>query len=138
MTAITAWPDILTVVDGDYKAFTRQAGAAISRGMACTLNSSGNAVAATITGTPKPVFGVAMDAAAIGDPVTLIWDGVVRVANSTSTAAIAIGDQVTAGPVSAYAGAVSTATSATDTQIIGTAIETIAVSSYGKILLKLR
>ena len=138
MTAITAWPDILTVVDGDYKAFTRQAAAAISRGMACTLNSSGNAVACTITGTPKPCMGVAMNEAAIGDPVTLVWDGVVRVANSTSTSAIAIGDQVTVGPVSAYAGAVSTATTATDTQIIGTAIETIAVSSYGKILLKLR
>jgi hypothetical protein len=79
-----------------------------------------------------------MDAAAIGDPVTLIWDGVVRVANSTSTSAIAIGDQVTVGPTSAYAGAVSTAAAATDTQIIGTAIETIAVSSFGKILLKLR
>jgi len=138
MTAITAWPDILTVVDGDYKAFTRQAAAAISRGMACTLNSSGNAVACTITGTPKPCMGVAMNEAAIGDFVTLVWDGIVRVANSTSTSAIAIGDQVTVGPVSAYAGAVSTATSATDTQIIGTAIETIAVSSYGKILLKLR
>ena len=138
MTAITAWPDILTVVDGDYKAFTRQAAAAISRGMACTLNSSGKAVACTITGTPKPCMGVAMNEAAIGDFVTLVWDGIVRVANSTSTSAIAIGDQVTVGPVSAYAGAVSTATSATDTQIIGTAIETIAVSSYGKILLKLR
>ena len=138
MTAITAWPDILTVVDGDYKAFTRQAAAAISRGMACTLNSSGNAVACTITGTPKPCMGVAMNEAAIGDYVTLVWDGIVRVANSTSTSAISIGDQVTVGPVSAYAGAVSTATSATDTQIIGTAIETIAVSSYGKILLKLR
>jgi len=138
MTAITAWPDILTVVDGDYKAFTRQAAAAISRGMACTLNSSGNAVACTITGTPKPCMGVAMNDAAIGDFVTLVCDGIVRVANSTSTSAIAIGDQVTVGPVSAYAGAVSTATSATDTQIIGTAIETIAVSSYGKILLKLR
>ena len=138
MTAITAWPDILTVVDGDYKAFTRQAAAAISRGMACTLNSSGNAVACTITGTPKPCMGVAMNEAAIGDYVTLVWDGIVRVANSTSTSAISIGDQVTVGPVSAYAGAVSTATSASDTQIIGTAIETIAVSSYGKILLKLR
>lgn len=141
MTAISAMPDILDVVDGDYRSFSIQAGAAITRGMVLTVNSSGMAVPCPIGSGASfnPVIGIAMNNAAIYDKVAVVFEGVVRVANSTSTAALSIGAQASAlNSISAYAGAVSSATSATDTMIIGTVLETIAVSSYGRILLKLR
>ncbi|OPX65647.1 MAG: hypothetical protein A4E30_00318 [Methanomassiliicoccales archaeon PtaB.Bin215] len=139
MAAITAMPDILNVVEGDYKARSYIAGGTIYRGSACTVDSSGNAVVCPITGTPKPCVGVAQEDAIAGQPVDLVYEGVVNVANADDTTAIAIGAQasVKAGTAT-YAGAVIIAGSATDTGIIGTVLTTIAGGSYGKILLKLR
>lgn len=139
MTAISAMPDILTVVEGDYKARSYIAGGTIYRGSACTVDSNGRAVVCPITGTTKPCIGVALDAASAYQPVTVVYEGVVNVANADDTTPIAIGSQVSVKAGTAtYAGAVIVAGSTTDTQIIGTALTTIAGGSYGKILLKLR
>jgi hypothetical protein len=131
-------PDILQVVDGDYKAKGYTAGAAISRGHVCSLDSNGRAIPQPITGANIPAaVGVAQDDAAIYQPVSLVYEGVVRVANSSDSAAITVGSAVR---VSAFVGTVAATTTYTDTQIIGTVVDPsgIPADGSGLVLLKLR
>ena len=137
MAAISAIPDMpVSVVDGDYKARSYQAASAISRGQVCGLDTNGRAVPYPITGTPGGVVGVAMDGVAAYEMVTLVWDGVVNVANADDTTAIAIGKTCR---VATYIGAVILSAAGAETNCIGTVLEkAIAGGSYGKVLLKLR
>ena len=136
MAAISAIPDILYVADGDYKAVTVKAGAAILRGTICGLNTSGMAVAYPITGIPSGVVGVAMDTVAAYDPITLIFEGVVNVANADDTTAIVIGKTVR---VATAVGAVILSAAGAETNCVGMVLDkAIAGGSYGRILLKLR
>jgi hypothetical protein len=139
MAAISAIPDILNVVVGDYKAFPGKAGEAIVRGTLLAYNSSGMLVKAPTytTAGVNGCVGVAMDDAAIYKPVTVIYSGVVNVANGDDTTAIAIGKSVMIG---GYAGAVLVAQTSywSRTNIVGTVMDAaIAGNSYGKIMLQL-
>ena len=137
MGAITAIPDILQVAVGDYKSFRIQAASAISRGTVLSLDANGRAIPVVITGAaPKSVIGVALDSGAQYDYITVVYKGVVNVANGDDATAIAIGAEVIPG---GYVGAVIAATAFTNTNIIGQVLDVaIAGGSYGRILLKLR
>jgi hypothetical protein len=136
MGAISARPDMLSVVDGDYRAYKVQASAAISRGTVLDLDTNGRAKAYPLSGNPTPCIGVALDTVAAYESVTCVFEGVVNVANADDTTAIAIGSAVKVGT---YAGAVIATTTMSDTMIIGSVVEkAIAGNSYGKIMLKLR
>ena len=137
MAAITAIPDMpVNPTDGDYKSRSYQAGAAISRGQVCGLDTSGRAVPYPITGIPSGVIGVATDTVAIYDQVNIVYEGVVNVANADDTTAIAIGKTVR---VATYIGAVILSAAGAETNCIGMVLTSaIAGGSYGKILLKLR
>jgi hypothetical protein len=135
MATISSLPDILNVVEGDYIAYSYIAGAAIGRGQVCSLDSNGRAIPQPITGTPNPPIGVAQDAAAQYQPVSCVWEGKVKVINSSDSVAIAVGATV---KVSAYAGCVAATTTYTDTQIVGRAVEAIPASGSGYILLTSR
>ena len=138
MAAISSIPDMLNVAVGDYKAFKITAGQAITRGTVLGIDQTyGWAVPQPIatTGTGA-VIGVAMDSVPAYEKVTVIYDGVVNVANALDGTAITQGGQVKVG---SFAGAVVVAsTTAPETNTIGQVLETIAANSYGKILLKLR
>jgi hypothetical protein len=117
MAAISAIPDMLSVVSGDYKATKYQAASAISRGTVLGLDTNGRAVPYPITGTPGGVMGVAMDSAAQYDYVTCVYQGIVNVANADDTTAIAIGKSVR---VATFAGAVILSAAGAETNVIGT------------------
>lgn len=137
MAAISAWPSILSVVEGDYKGKSFKSGAAINRGAVCSLDSSNRAIPQPITGTPSAIIGVALEgAAAAGEDVTIVYSGVCRVANATD-GAIAVGATVKVGT---YAGAAVATTTFTDTQIFGQVVDSagIPASGSGLVLLKLR
>ena len=71
MTAISAIPDILNVVDGDFRSYKLQAAVALTRGTVLGIDTNGRAVPYPITGTPGGVVGVAMDSVAAYDMVTV-------------------------------------------------------------------
>lgn len=130
MAAITAFPDIMPVQQGQYNN-TRSyyAGADILAGQAVIAGSTaGQVIPATASGT-TPVLGVAITQAAAGYLVTVQIDGIAAVANADASTAIAAGAFVAVGT---YAGAVSVATS-TLSAIVGQALEPIAGGSYGLI-----
>jgi hypothetical protein len=145
MTAITAFPAIPSgLFGGTYISFTAKAEVAVKTGQLLiqdlhAANTVSPAPASGLFNKKWPV-GVAMGPAAAGELVTVITTGVVYMANDTSTSAIAAGVLVKAGT---FAGAIAAATiaaatgyAATDT-IIGVALDSIAVSSYGRVLLQL-
>jgi hypothetical protein len=141
MAAITAIPDILVAAEGDYKARPYKCAVALSRGQIVGTDSSGNAIPFPIaanTRTMYGVLGVAEDAAAVGDSVSVIYAGVVNVACGDDTTGWSIGQAIRVGT---YVGAGLATTTYTDSNIIGTALETVAPATspkYGKVLLKLR
>ena len=138
MAAISAIPDMLVVVDGDYKAKSFTAGVAISRGTILGTDANGAVIPFPIaagTRTMYGVVGVAEDSAAVGDAVSAIYEGVVNVACGDDTTGWAIGQAITIGT---FAGAGLATATYTDTHIIGHALETVAGGSYGKVMLKLR
>ena len=136
MAAITLIPDMLNVVEGDYRARTYVAGAAITRGTVIGLDTTGRAVPYPITGTPGPVKGVALDTVSTGMSCSVVYEGYVNVANADDTTAIAIGKAV---HVATFAGAVILSAAGAETNVIGSVADTaIAGGSYGRILLSLR
>lgn len=145
MGTISAFPAIPSgLFGGTYVSFTAKAEVAVKTGQLLVQDLH---AANTVSPTPasglfnkKWPVGVAMEGKAAGELVTVITTGVVYMGNDSTSSAIAAGVLVKGG---AFAGAVAAATiaaatgyAATDT-IIGVALDSIAVSSYGRVLLQL-
>lgn len=145
MGAITAFPLIPSALFGHPLAtITAKCDVAVKTGQLLIqdLHSANTVSPAPASGlfNKKWPIGVAMESKAAGELVTVITTGLVYMANDSSTSAIAAGVLVKGG---AYAGAIAAATivaatgyAATDT-IIGVTLDSIAVSSYGRVLLQL-
>ena len=133
MGDIGAFPTIRHVMDSGITILNLTAGAAIKAGQAVEAAAAG--VSGEVipgVGTTAPV-GVAQYGAASGEPVAVASVGcVVTVANASDSVVIDAGDWVTVD-ANAVGGTVSP--TAVTKDVIGIAIDDIAVSSTGRILI---
>jgi len=152
MGTISAMTFIPSAIFGQYNGFTGIASAAIKRGQLVCIDDTYHATTNPLYNRYKPVpasgvaakkwpVGVAISDAAAGQEVTIVGSGnVVNMAVDSDSTGIKVGAPVVCG---AYAGTVKAGTvpatgyALTDT-MIGVALDSIAVSSYGRIWLNLR
>jgi len=136
MAAITAFPDILSTVFGQYGVdVTYTATTAILAGQVVQLDDSdGEQIEAAAT-TPVAPLGVAIEDIAAGATGTVRVSGVAVVANSDASTAIKPGALLT---VTAFAGAVAAFTGGTATTVmVGMAIDPIAGGGTGRMLINI-
>lgn len=144
MTDITAFPSFNPSEGGNVQnVSTFTAGAAITMGQVVAFATTGvsGTVHPAITDTTGQVIGVALYTVASGAKVAVALNGsIVKVANADDTATIDAGDVLVAND-NAVGGTVSVATSVATAStlgagiVVGIALDDIAASSYGRVLL---
>lgn len=145
MTDISTFPTFNPSEGGKTpNTFTFIAGAAITAGQVVAYATTGVSMTVhpAVTDTTGQVIGVALYSVASGAKVAVALDGcIVNVANADDTAVIDAGSHVVAND-NAVGGTVSAATSVATAStidagiVVGIALQDIAASSYGLVLIR--
>lgn len=129
MANITEFPDIMPVKQGVYAdARTYTSGAPLSAGQVVKIDGTGKVV--PVTATADVPLGVVLDNTAAGYPVAVQVNGLVYVANSTDSTAIAAGVFVTGGALGGVAAAATAGN-----RVVGVSMEPIPAAGFGCILI---